>query len=138
MTNDELSTDQLIQAYLDRAEVALTAAQITLDNGLYDASANRAYYAVFYASNALLLTKGIVRKKHFGLLSAFRESFVKTGEIEIEYSDIYGDLMSQRMKSDYVITAETGRDEAEMVLSDARKFVVRIRAYIQDLEGKAS
>jgi uncharacterized protein (UPF0332 family) len=131
MAERESSTDYLIQAYLGRADLALAAAQSNLENGFYDAAANRAYYAIFYAANALLLTKGVARKKHLGVLSAFRQHFVKTGLIEVEYSDIYGDVMSYRMKGDYVVTVQSDESDIKMVVPDARKFVVRIRTYIQ-------
>lgn len=46
-----------------------------LDNGLYASAVNRAYYAVFYAANALLATKRLARSKNSGVMSAFREHF---------------------------------------------------------------
>ncbi|MBM3145440.1 MAG: HEPN domain-containing protein [Chloroflexi bacterium] len=50
-------------------------AQLMLDNGLYASAVNRAYYAVFYAANALLATKRLARSKNSGVMSAFREHF---------------------------------------------------------------
>ncbi|NEQ55000.1 MAG: HEPN domain-containing protein, partial [Leptolyngbya sp. SIO3F4] len=48
-----------IQANLDRADAALQAAQVLLDNQLLDDAASRTYYAAFYAASALLLSKGL-------------------------------------------------------------------------------
>jgi uncharacterized protein (UPF0332 family) len=64
---------------------------------------NRAYSAVFYAASALLLTEGLGRSKHSGVIAAFRQHFVKPGIIEIEYSRIYGRVMDDRLASDYEI-----------------------------------
>lgn len=85
------STDrQTVKTYLDAAHEALTGSQYNLDGGYYAIAVNRAYYAVLYAANALLATKGLARSKHSGTISAFRQSFVKPGTIEPEYSDIAG------------------------------------------------
>jgi len=37
---------------------------------------NRAYYAIFYAANALLCSRRLERSKHSGVLAAFRQHFV--------------------------------------------------------------
>ena len=87
--------------YLDAAHEALAGSQYNFDGGYYAIAVNRAHYAVFYAANALLATKGLARGKHSGTISAFRQSFVKPGLIEPEYSDIYGSLMDDRHISDY-------------------------------------
>jgi len=75
------------------AEQALNTAQITLSAGDFRAAVNRAYYAVFYAASAMLLTQGIERSKHSGVLSAFRKHFVRPGLIEAEYSSVYGEAL---------------------------------------------
>jgi uncharacterized protein (UPF0332 family) len=47
---------------------------------------NRAYYAIFYAANAMLATKGLERSKHSGVIATFRQHFVKTGMVEPDSS----------------------------------------------------
>jgi len=64
------------------AEQALGTAQGNLASGDFRAAVNRAYYAVFYAASAMLLTRGVERRKHSGVIGAFREHFVKTGLID--------------------------------------------------------
>jgi hypothetical protein len=59
-------------------------------NKEYNGATNRAYYAFFYAASAILLTRDISRSKHSGVLSTFRQYFVKPGLIEVEYSETYG------------------------------------------------
>jgi uncharacterized protein (UPF0332 family) len=54
-----------------------------------------------HAASALLLTKGITRSKHSGVISAFRKYFVKTGLIQVKYSEMYGRVMDARLDSDY-------------------------------------
>ena len=46
------------QAWLDKATENLTAAQLCLDHGLFNACANRLYYAMFHAGAAALLKNG--------------------------------------------------------------------------------
>ena len=89
----------------------------------YRAAANRACYAVFYAASAVLLTQGIERQRHSGVISAFREHFVRTGIIETEFSGIYGESLVVREDTDYSIELPIGLDTVESGMRQADRFV---------------
>jgi uncharacterized protein (UPF0332 family) len=87
----EESTKENINDYLRLSKEDLDTAELLLRSDKYRTSLSRSYYAVFYATSALLLTKGIKRSKHSGVEAAFNQFFVKTHRIEPEYSRIYRD-----------------------------------------------
>ncbi len=126
----ESTNRQTVKTYLNAAHEALAGSQYNIDGGYYAIAVNRAYYAVFYSANALLATKGLARGKHSGTISAFRQSFVKPGLIEPEYSDIYGSLMDDRHVSDYDMNTTLEPERAESNVQSARKFVARIETYL--------
>lgn len=68
-------TRQNISGYLARARQMLKTSRLTLEHQDYITAVNRAYYAIFYAANALLATKHMERSKHSGVIAAFREHF---------------------------------------------------------------
>ena len=118
--------------YIERARQMLEVAAHNLADGFYDSAVNRAYYAVFYAANALLATQGIPRSKHSGAIAAFRQHFVKPGFIEIEYGDIYGRVMDDRHISDYDVETLIEPDRGQTDLGDAHRFVERIERYLNE------
>ena len=67
----DLSTHKEITLYMENAYESLSAARSNLDNDFYSAAINRAYYAIFYAANAMLATKKLNRSKHSGVSSTF-------------------------------------------------------------------
>jgi uncharacterized protein (UPF0332 family) len=68
-----------IGALLDKARRSLTAAERLLADGDNDFAVSRAYYAMFYVTQALLLTRDIRRFRHSGVIAAFNEHFVHAG-----------------------------------------------------------
>lgn len=120
-----------ITLYIQNAYEMLEASRILLENDLYTSAINRAYYAVFYAANALLLTKGLSQGKHSGVISSFRQHFIKTGLIEPEYSQIYGRLMEDRHESDYELGLSITSDDAQLNLTDAKRFVVEVERWLK-------
>jgi uncharacterized protein (UPF0332 family) len=64
-----------------QANASLQAAKLLKDAGLLDDSASRAYYAVFHAASALLLSRDLTFNSHTGTLRAINLHFVKTGEL---------------------------------------------------------
>lgn len=73
---------------LNKAEDCLSAAKLLLQDNLYADSANRSYYAIFHAINALFALRSIGFKKHAGVLANFNTDYIKTGIFEIEYAKI--------------------------------------------------
>jgi len=110
----------------------LEVAAHNLADSFYGSAINRAYYAIFYAANALLATQGITRSKHSGVIAAFRQYFVKPGFIEIEYGDIYGRVMDDRHISDYDVETPIEPDRARTDLEDAHRFVDQIGRYLKE------
>jgi uncharacterized protein (UPF0332 family) len=119
------------ELYLNRAHQDLQAVQNILDQGFYNIAISRAYYAMFYAATALLTSKGVARSKHSGVISAFSEYFVKTGLIETEYARMLAHAFNSRLGSDYDVTSSVDKISAEAVIQDARRFVDRAEAYLQ-------
>ncbi len=120
-----------VALYIEHARQMLDVAAHNLADGFYGSAINRAYYAIFYAANALLATQGITHSKHSGVIAAFRQHFVKPGLIEVEYSRIYGRLMDNRHVSDYEVQLPIDAQVAEDNLHDARRFVERIEQILQ-------
>jgi uncharacterized protein (UPF0332 family) len=58
----EEGTRQRIERYLLRAHRVLRTGHLALEDGDYITAVNRAYYAIFYAANTLLATKGLERR----------------------------------------------------------------------------
>jgi uncharacterized protein (UPF0332 family) len=120
-----------IQLYLDRAHQDLLATQSILDQGFYGVAVSRAYYAMFYAATALLVSKGISRSTHSGVISAFGEYYVKARLVETEYAKMLANAFSSRLDSDYDITFSADQALAQAVLQDAQRFVDRVEAYLR-------
>ena len=98
--------------YMDHAREMLEAAAHNIAGGFYGSGVNRAYYAIFYAANALLLTRGITRSKHLGVIAAFRQYLIKPGYIEGEYGEIYGRVMDDRHLCDYDVESSVEPERA--------------------------
>lgn len=132
MSASEQGSEYEVKLYIEHAREMLEVAARNLADGFYGSAVNRAYYAIFYAANALLRTRGIFRSKHSGVIAAFRQYFVKPGLIEVEYSDIYGRVMENRHVSDYDVEVPTDPQVAADDLHDARCFVNRIEKHLQE------
>ena len=120
-----------IKQLLSLAQRALFTAQGNLVSGDLRATVNRAYYAIFYAASAVLLTKGVEPRTHSDAIRAFRAHLVKSDLIETEYSHMYGEAWVIRRDADYVIELPVGLAMAETALNQARRFVQRMLAYAQ-------
>ena len=124
---------QTISAYLTRSHEDIDTARLLFANGRYKVALTRAYYAIFYAASATLLSEGIKRSKHSGVLSAFRQSFIKSGVIGAEYSDTYGAAMDARELSDYELWFMPAEEFTETVIADAEGFVARMERYLREV-----
>lgn len=120
-----------ISRYLALSRDELDTAELMLKNGKHRACLSRAYYAVFYAASALLLSKGIRRSKHSGVEAAFNQYFVKPGLFELGYSKIYRDSREARELSDYELRFMPAEQFTRNELAKAQRFVTRVEEYLK-------
>lgn len=125
-----------IQLYLGHARLDLEAAEGNLELGFYHIIVSRSYYAMPYATNALLASKGITRSKHSGAIAAFGQHFVKTGIIEPIYAKMLGNAFDSRLDSDYDVAFSVSRSTAVDILEDARQFLSRVDQYFEEIPGE--
>jgi uncharacterized protein (UPF0332 family)/predicted nucleotidyltransferase len=120
-----------VTAYMASAWQALHTAESQFQQGNdYLVVANRAYYAIFYAANAALATEGKQLSRHTGVLSLFRECFVKTGAIEPSFLYDYDEAMKRRHLSDYDLNSAVSADFVRVSLEAAQRFVSRVERYL--------
>ncbi|QTA82027.1 HEPN domain-containing protein [Desulfonema limicola] len=90
--------------FLAKANENLAAAQICFDNGLYNACANRAYYAALQAAIAALAHNGIKRDKidHGQVQADFSGELIKRRKVyPARLKSYLSDMQFIRDKADY-------------------------------------
>jgi uncharacterized protein (UPF0332 family) len=68
-------------ALVNKAKDNLGAARTLISDGYYDFAASRAYHAMFYMAEAMLMQLGQSYNKHSAVISAFGREYAKTGII---------------------------------------------------------
>jgi uncharacterized protein (UPF0332 family) len=69
---------------LKKSRDSLHAARLLLQEEMYDFSASRSYYAMFYAVQALLFSRDLSFSKHSAVIDAFGREFAKSGIVPVE------------------------------------------------------
>lgn len=115
-----------IESLIQRATRYLKSAEILLEEGDYESSVSRTYYAMFYSAQAMLLTKNLSFSSHKGVISAFGEHFVKTDIFPKEMGKELNRAFEKRQIGDYEYTFVISEEEAEEILANGKKFVEKI------------
>lgn len=115
-----------------KAAQAVASARVLLETNDADGAANRAYYAVFDAAQAALLSSGVpaadaLGKTHRGVINAFSAYLVKEGPVSKELGRQLKRAEEVRLVADYNGESVTLADAAELV-NQAEMFVKAMQA----------
>ncbi len=117
--NGWLMNETEVKELIEKAHQSLEAAKLLFDEGFIDFSASRAYYSMFYAVEALLLSQNLFFSKHSAVISAFGKDFVKTGIFDVRYHRYLLDAFDLRNKGDYGAMHAVPKEKAEQLISNS-------------------
>ena len=124
MKSESSEKKALIQYRMKRARSTLRASQLLYKQGGDSASIiNRAYYAMFYAALALLVTIGQESSKHQGVLASFDKYFIKPKILPKEMGKFLHHAFDTRQIGDYEEEAELTKEQAFQILESAVQFI---------------
>lgn len=131
MSLDNESRQAMVNYRMERADVALDDAVFLYDAGRYNLAANRLYYALYYAASALLLSQGVVTKRHSGLIAQIHLHFVKSGILTVEEGALFKVMFDLRHEGDY-------EDFIDVEREDIEEYTPQITVLVKKLKGLIS
>jgi uncharacterized protein (UPF0332 family) len=119
-----------VRSLLDRARVYLSSARLLHDAGDYESAVSRSYYAMFFAAEAALLTRGLSASSHKGVIAEFNRVFVKGGAVADELGRALGQAFEKRQLGDYEFRRVITAGESEDIERKAQAFLAQIEALL--------
>ena len=126
----------LIAYRLERSCESLRAAEIMFENNMLTFSMNRVYYAMFYAVQALLVSREVSFSKHGQVKAYFNREMVKPGIFTTEMGRLYNKAFEYRQKFDYVDFSFPDREMVSEYSEKTRGFISNIQEYLRREDGR--
>jgi uncharacterized protein (UPF0332 family) len=127
MSKDVFDRNALIKLRLQNARETLRDAHILFESGSSPRSIiNRAYYAMYYAALAMLVTVDRSPSKHSGVMAFFDKEFVKSNIVSKELGRMLHDAFESRQDGDYKDYTNVDRQKATEILESDDKLVSAI------------
>lgn len=112
-----------VQPLVDKGRRSLETARRLLRDRDFDFATSRAYYAMFYLAEALLLSHGFEADSHSGVLVLLHREFVRTGLLDPAHARALEVGREERNFGDYDY-------EEQFTEARAKKAVERAEAFI--------
>ena len=119
-----------LQLMIQKAQRSLKAAQQNLESENYDFASSRAYYAAFYAIQAVIVTKNLSFSKHSAVISAFNQHFVKTEIFPKDFGKFISRLFRERQIGDYDFEILITDDDAQKDIEIAGRIIEAVKTYL--------
>ena len=78
MSEEKAKQSEQSNPLLDKAVRFIASAELLVEDGDFDSSASRLYYAMFHVAQALLEAKGLAFSSHRAVISAYGQYFART------------------------------------------------------------
>lgn len=105
-----------IESVIDKARRAIQSSKREFNSGDFDYACSRAYYAVFYLIEGVLMIDNKRFTKHSAVISFFNKDYVKTGIFPVEFS--------KHIKGSWEVL-EPGRKEQNSTIYSSNRGVAR-------------
>jgi hypothetical protein len=128
LSDEERQT--LVRMELQKAREAYEDIGILQQAGRWSGAANRLYYAVFHAVNALFIHDGLQSNSHKGSHALFSMHYIKTGVLPSDFGRLYNNLQTLREKSDYNCYYNVTEQEISEGIELASRFIDAIEKLI--------
>ena len=120
---------------LDKALDAIEAAEGLTNMGKAEIAAGRAYYAMFYITEALLFNQFDLKlNQHGQVIAAYGKHFAKTKELDPKYHRWLRDGFEKRISGDYGVDTGIEEDVAIDMIDQAREFFEVAQTYLEEKE----
>ncbi|MFQ5819700.1 MAG: HEPN domain-containing protein [Candidatus Heimdallarchaeota archaeon] len=120
-----------IASLLQRARRYLNSAELLIKAEDYESAISRTYYAMFYSTQAMLLTRNLSFSSHRGVISAFGEYFIKTSIFSREMGRELNRAFEKRQIGDYEYTFVFSKEDAEALLKTGKTFYGKIVQHLK-------
>ena len=120
-----------IESLMERAQRTMASADLLLNEGDFESSVSRSYYAMFYAAEALLLTKKLKFSSHRSVISLFGEHFIKTGIFKPEMGRRLSITFEKRLLGDYSYAPQLDEENATEILGWTRELIKEVKEYLE-------
>ena len=125
----------LVRYRLEQAHNCFNTAIRDIEAHDYKAASARTYYCIFHAMRAILAIEEFDSKKHSGVISAFRQRYIKTGVFPPELSDMIQSAFRNRGKSDYEDFFIISKEETAEQIKNAKTILTAVEKYIEQLSA---
>ncbi len=133
MINDK-NIKGLCEYRFQQAEEAFCEAELLLNAGHYRGAVNRAYYAMFYSLQVLVIMNKVKASKHSGIISYFDREYIKTGIFDKKFSKWLHRLFDLRQDADYGDMFMPSEDQCREALEHSKDFIKEIKHHFEELK----
>jgi len=125
-----------IQELLDKSAQSIGAAELLLNDGYVDFSTGRAYYAMFYTLEALLLSRDRSFSKYSAVIAAFGKEYVKTGLFDSRFHRFILNAFDLRNAGDYGAMHAVSEEQARQTIDNAKELLEAVVAFLTASTGE--
>ena len=115
-------TDE-VAALMSKARRSLATPRRIMANGGFDFAVSRAYYAMFYAAEALLASDSVALSKHSAVIAEFNRRYAATGRLDQRHATALRKAFALRNAADYETLPEIGEAQAATVVRDTEALI---------------
>lgn len=115
---------------LTKARRAIRSAESIARDGDTDFAASRAYYAMLYVAQALLVERGLRFSKHSAVHAAFGQHFAKTAVLDPRFHRWLLDACDDRIEGDYGLDFLPTTEDVAETIQQAKEFLRTAREYL--------
>lgn len=119
-----------VQSLLQKARESVDAARLLGGKGYWDFAASRAYYAMFYTAEALLLERGLSFSSHSAVIGAFGKEFAKSSALDPKFHRYLLDGQDLRNAGDYDVGTPVTEAQAKDVMAWANELVAAAETFL--------
>ncbi len=134
MTLKPKEREAIVAYRLEKALSTLDEVKNVGSIGYWNLAANRLYYAAYYASVALLISRNIEASTHKGVHRMLGAIFVKGGQLTTTEVNLFGRLMNMRYTGDYEDLFDWEEDDILPLIPKVEQFILRIAELIKNQE----
>lgn len=120
-----------VDLLIEKSNRNMQQALHNVDMGYWDLVANRLYYSMFHAVNAIMVKDGIRTGTHKGTSAMFGLHYVMSGKFSREDGILYSRLQTMREKADYQNTFTLTEEQGQELIAQSLQLAQHIIEYIK-------